>query len=140
MTFEKSCGAIIIRKNQGKIETLLIQMWGGHWSFPKGHVEGEETEVQTAIREIKEETNLDVTIDTRFREVSTYSPKTNVMKDVIFFIAIPKTTDVINQKEEIQQSMWIEISDAIKHVTFENDREILKKAIVYINNHLEEIE
>lgn len=139
MTFEKSCGAIIVRNNDDKLETLLIQMLGGHWSFPKGHVENDETEIQTAIREIKEETNLDVTIDTRFREVSTYSPKTNVMKDVIFFIAIPKTTNVINQKEEIQQSMWMEINEALNQVTFDNDREILKKAIIYINNHLEEI-
>lgn len=139
MTFEKSCGAIIVRNNDDKLETLLIQMWGGHWSFPKGHVENDETEIQTAIREIKEETNLDVTIDTRFREVSTYSPKTNVMKDVIFFIAIPKTTKVINQKEEIQQSMWMEINEALNQVTFDNDREILKKAIIYINNHLGEI-
>ena len=56
---EKSCGCIIIEN--GKV--LLIQQTKGHWGFPKGHVEAFETESETAIREVKEETNLDVKID-----------------------------------------------------------------------------
>jgi len=138
MTFEKSCGAIIIKIEGAKIYTLLIQMWGGHWSFPKGHVENNETEIETAKREIKEETNLDVVLDTRFREVSTYSPKINVIKDVVFFIGIAKCDNVINQASEVKDSKWVEITDALNLVTFENDRKILKSAIIYINNHFKE--
>ena len=60
MKFEKSCGAIVYRKTQNQIDLLLIKnRYGGHWSFPKGHVEGAETEMQTALREVKEETGLD---------------------------------------------------------------------------------
>ena len=45
MQHEKSCGAIVYRKFHGNIELLLIKNQnGGHWSFPKGHVEGAETE------------------------------------------------------------------------------------------------
>lgn len=135
MTFEKSCGAVIIRKKTTNIETLIIQMLGGHWSFPKGHVEKDETEVETALREIKEETNLDVVIDTRFREITTYSPKPEVLKDVIYFIAIPKTTEVIIQKEELQSAKWLEIHEALNLVTYEDDKKILKKAIKYIENN-----
>ena len=62
MTHEKSCGAIVYRRYHGNIEILLIKhINSGHWSFPKGHVEEGETEVETAQREIKEETNLDFT-------------------------------------------------------------------------------
>ena len=49
---EKSCGCIIINKNK----VLLIKQTKGHWGFPKGHVEKDETEIETAIREVKEET------------------------------------------------------------------------------------
>ena len=64
MMHEKSCGAIVYRKSHGNIEILLIKhVNSGHWSFPKGHVEGTETEVETAKREIKEETAIDVLID-----------------------------------------------------------------------------
>lgn len=137
MKFEKSCGAIIIKRNSGKIETLLIQMLGGHWSYPKGHVEDNETEVETALREIKEETNLDVIIDTRFREITTYSPKPGVIKDVIYFLAFAKTLDVKVQEEEVANYEWIDINDAIKLITFEEDRKIFKKAIRFINEILE---
>lgn len=137
MKFEKSCGAIIIKRNSGKIETLLIQMLGGHWSYPKGHVEDNETEVETALREIKEETNLDVIIDTRFREITTYSPKPGVIKDVIYFLAFAKTLDVKVQEEEVANYEWIDINDAIKLITFEEDRKIFRKAIRFINEILE---
>ena len=61
MTYEKSCGAIVYRKYHGNTEILLIKhINSGHWSFPKGHVENDETEPETAIREIKEETGLDI--------------------------------------------------------------------------------
>ena len=56
---EKACGCIIIENGQ----VLLIQQTEGHWGFPKGHVEEGETELETAIREVKEETNLDVEVD-----------------------------------------------------------------------------
>ena len=54
MKNEKSCGCIII--DNGKV--LLVKQTAGHWGFPKGHVETNETEIETAIRETKEETNL----------------------------------------------------------------------------------
>ena len=55
MLHEKSCGAIVYRKYHGNTEILLIKhINSGHWSFPKGHVEGDETEEETAKREIME--------------------------------------------------------------------------------------
>ena len=68
MLHEKSCGAIVYRKYHGNTEILLIKhINSGHWSFPKGHVEGDETEEETAKREIMEETGIDVNLDTTFR-------------------------------------------------------------------------
>ena len=79
MKFEKSCGAIVYRKNRSQIELLLIKnRYGGHWSFPKGHVEGQETEIQTALREVKEETGLDINIQKGFRQMVEYYPKPNI--------------------------------------------------------------
>ena len=70
MLHEKSCGAIVYRKYHGNTEILLIKhINSGHWSFPKGHVEGDETEEETAKREIMEETGIDVNLDTTFREI-----------------------------------------------------------------------
>ena len=86
MIFEKSCGAIVYRKFHGNTELLLIKHAnGGHWSFPKGHVEPGETELETAAREIREETGIEVIIDPTFREIVSYSPKKDTQKDVIYF-------------------------------------------------------
>lgn len=88
MKKEISCGAVIARQTENGREILLIRhVNGGHWAFPKGHMEGNETESETALREIREETGLTVTLDTCFRAVVTYSPKPDVMKDVIYFAA-----------------------------------------------------
>ena len=136
MKLEKSCGAIVIRNNNNIIETLIIRMLGGHWSYPKGHVEPNETEIETAIREVKEETNLDVTIDTRFREMTTYSPKPEVLKDVIYFIGIAKNNDVKIQDTELSDAKWVTLDEALEYITFDEDKKILKKAKKFISEKL----
>ncbi len=136
MKKEKSCGAIVYKILKNKVLFLLLKHNRGHWSFPKGHVENEETEEQTALREIKEETNLDVIIDTNFRKTSTYSPKENVMKDVIFFVAKLKENNEEEkaQESEIETLGWFSYEEALKTITYENDKKVLTEANDYIRS------
>ena len=131
---EKSCGAVIWRKCEGGHEYLLAQHGAKHWSFPKGHVENDETEVETAKREILEETGLTADIDTNFREVVTYYPKPNVIKDVVFFIATPTGGEEHAQEEEIRQLGWFSFEDSLPLVTFATDIDVLKAAEEYITS------
>ena len=129
MVNEKSCGAIVYRKFHGNTEILLIKhVNSGHWSFPKGHVENDETEIETAIREIKEETGLDVIIDPTFRETVSYSPRKDTQKIVVYFIAKAKSYDFTPQEEEIAEIKWVEIGRAASVLTYENDRSIVNRA------------
>ena len=133
MTTEKSCGALVFRRFHGNTELLLIKHAnGGHWSFPKGHVEAGETEEETALREIKEETGIDVIVDSSFREVISYSPKKDTQKDVIYFIARAVTYDFIPQEEEISQIRWVEINRAHTVLTYDNDKQLVNKAKLLI--------
>ncbi|MEG2814099.1 MAG: NUDIX domain-containing protein, partial [Oscillospiraceae bacterium] len=135
MQYEKSCGAIVYRKHHGNIELLLIKNAnGGHWSFPKGHVEEGETEEQTALREIMEETSIEVTLDASFREVITYAPKRDVVKDVVYFLAKALTYDYIPQIEEISKIKWVEINNAQQILSYDNDRQIVAKAKLIIKD------
>ena len=136
MKKEKSCGAICYKVEKGTIYYLLIKQRKGHIAFPKGHVEPGETEEETAIREIKEETNADVLIDTNFRMTSTYSPKEHVMKDVIIFIGKVITSNIITQDEEVANAMYMTYEDAMKNLSYERDKEILKEANVYISTKI----
>ena len=135
MQHEKSCGAIVYRKFHGNIELLLIKNQnGGHWSSPKGHVEGTETEEETAVREIMEETGIQVALDTSFRHVITYAPKKETTKDVIYFLARALTYDYTPQEEEIAQIKWVEINHATSILSYDNDRQLVTLAKEQIKN------
>ena len=130
MKFEKSCGAIVYRKNRSQIELLLIKnRYGGHWSFPNGHMEGQETEIHTALREVKEETGIDINIQKGFRQMVEYYPKPNIRKQVVYFLGEAKTTQFKRQEEEISRIIWTEIHKAYHMVTFKNDRDLISIAM-----------
>lgn len=137
--YEKSVGAIIyFIDEQQKIYYLVQQhVNGNHWAFAKGHVEANETEEETALREIEEETGItEVTLDMKFRESNVYSPKENVEKEVIYFTAeTSKATAfaVENQEIEIQEILFLPYEAAIDQVTFPNDKLILEKAHLYLS-------
>lgn len=130
MKYEKSCGAVIFDGDK----VLVIQQTEGHWGFPKGHVEEGETEIETATREIKEETNLDVEINEKYRYAERYFPAEDVEKDVIYFIAKKIGGNIVAQAEEVQSIEWLDIGDAMKKLTYESSKNVLRKAIRDLNN------
>lgn len=127
--FEKSCGGIIFYKNRASTRILLVKNNNGrYWSFPKGHIEIGETEKETAAREIKEETSLDVEIIDGFREVSEYCPFGKIRKKVVFFLAQAFTDNVKPQIEEIAEFTWVDLQQARKLCAYDNDLRIINKA------------
>ena len=136
MPVEKSAGAIIFRKEEGKTYYLLLHYPGfraktTHWDFPKGQIEKGEDLVQTAKREIAEETGIKrIKIVDGFRETMKYYFKwkgKGVMKFVTFFLAETKTKKVVISWEHIGYK-WLPYKAAIDQLTFKNAKEILKKA------------
>ena len=136
MKKEKSCGAVLYFIKDNKRLYLIEQMNLGHFSMVKGHVEGNETEVETALREIKEETNLDAKIDTNFRHVITYSPKEDSIKDVIYFVGEILSYDVKEQPEEVRKVLFLEYEEAYNILTYESDKETIKLADEYLKNKI----
>ncbi|BDR57226.1 bis(5'-nucleosyl)-tetraphosphatase [Xylocopilactobacillus apis] len=135
MTLEISTGAVVYRKNKGKIEYLLEQSATSHfWGFPKGHVEGNETDQEAAEREIREETGLNVHVDTNdFREVDEYPLANGNQKRTIIYLAeVQGNPKLIKQDVEISHLDWFNYEDARTTLTYETLKLILKKA----NNYL----
>ena len=95
-----------------------------------------ETEKETAIREIKEETNIDALVDTNFRMVSKYSPAKGIIKDVVFFVATPISEEVVAQPEEIELALWCDYYKARRTVNFRQNKVILKNAFNYIRKNV----
>ncbi len=104
MIYEKSCGAVVYRLENGRRLYLVERTPSGKTVLPKGHVEAGETEAETARREIWEETHLVVSLDTSFREIAKYSPKPESEKTVVFFLAQPVSCDARPQPEEVDRN------------------------------------
>lgn len=137
--YEKSCGAVILYKEKGAEEASILlvkNQKGRFWSFPKGHVELWENEKETAVREIKEETDLDVEILDNFREISDYCPFGKIRKRVVFFLAAAKSNRVKIQESEIESYTWVKLSEAKKVCTYDNDLRVIDKAREYYEDHL----
>lgn len=130
---EKACGAVIYKYEEDELKFLLIKQTNDVWGFSKGHVEENEEEVETALREIKEETNLDVEINSEYRNSIEYIiDGKNILKQVVYFLATPKTTDVKKQESEIVDIKWLNFEDSLNTLTYDNVKEVLKDAKSFI--------
>jgi bis(5'-nucleosidyl)-tetraphosphatase len=130
MLSEKSCGAVVYAKNS-EIKYLLLQYEAGHWDFVKGNVEEGETEQQTTVRELKEETGIaDAHFIDSFKQRISYFYKRHgvtVHKEVIFFLMETPTTEVKLSFEHIGFE-WLTYEGAMRRLTFKNARDVLQKA------------
>lgn len=135
MAIEITSGAVVYRKNTGKIEYLLLesQNKGRFWGFPKGHVEGNETLEETAKREIKEETQLVLPIDTSFHVYTEYDlPNGNRKQMTLYTADLTQSEDIHLQAEEIKNCGWFNYADARERLTYNN----LKQLLDQVNDHL----
>ena len=138
MKYEKSCGAVIFRKDADGWNVLLIRhARGKHISFPKGHMEPGELESQTAEREVFEETGLKVKVDRRYRAENRYNIRSDIQKLVVIFAAVTSQMEIIPQPEEIAEAKWYPVEEALSRLTYERDRKILRAALVHIEKYYE---
>ena len=133
--FEKSCGAIVYTVEDDGIKYLLVEEAGGSHSFPKGHMENGETERETALREIREETDLEVSLIDDFRISEQYRPaeKPGVAKQVVYFLA--EYTDEsprVIRPDEVRSLKSLCLEDALAVLDHEDRKTILLQADEYI--------
>ncbi len=138
MLNEKSCGAVVCSRNNSELMYLLLQYEAGHWDFVKGNVEKGETEQETALRELREETGItDARFVNNFRQSISYFYKRKgslVRKEVIFFLIETKTTKIQLSFEHIGFE-WLPFEQAMIKLTFKNARDVLQKANDYLKSY-----
>lgn len=130
---EKSAGIVIF----DGARYLLLRYDAGHWDLPKGHVEIGESEHEAALRELQEETGLSAVMVPGFEErihyVFTKGGKP-VKKEVVFFVGKPIGADVV-LSDEHNDFAWLAFDDAVKKLTFETAREVLRKADAFLKKN-----
>ncbi|MCX8192967.1 MAG: NUDIX domain-containing protein [Nitrososphaeria archaeon] len=136
MIEERSAGAVVFYISENlKIEYLLLHYEAGHWDFPKGAIEVGENEVDTARREVWEETGIDnIEIIPNFRrEIKYFYKKLGelVKKEVVFYLARSNTKEV-RLSYEHKGYIWLEYPEAMRKLTFNTARNVLEAAHMYL--------
>ncbi|MGV8085851.1 MAG: bis(5'-nucleosyl)-tetraphosphatase [Candidatus Bilamarchaeum sp.] len=135
---EKSCGIVLFSYNHlSERRFLVLRYQEGHWDFPKGHVEPNESEQETALRELFEETGIkEIDFIGNFRERVEYSfimKGKKITKEVLYFLAKTDNLEQIKLSNEHLSFEWLSYQDAIERITYPNAKEVLQKAEYLLN-------
>ena len=131
--FEKTGGAVMFTEKDGERRYLLIKNESGHIGFPKGHTDYGETELDTAKREVFEETGLEFIQYGDFRNEYTYLTREKSVKTGVFFIGHYEYREPVIQQDEILDDWLLPYGKAMELLNFPEDRELLAHAEKYIN-------
>ena len=136
MREEVSAGIILFNEIVDK-EFLLLNYPSKHWDFVKGKMEKDETPLETALRETKEETGIsDVEFIDGFKEeieYNFYADKQEIHKKVIFFLGKTKTIEIILSHEHLD-FIWLDFDNALEKITYKNAKNLLKKSRNFLDN------
>lgn len=134
---EKSCGALVYLKKDSEKLYLILHYKAGHWDFVKGNIEMNETEKETVVRELREETGITTAyFIENFRERIEYYYRRQgeiVRKEVIFYL-METNTELITISFEHIGSIWLNYTQAMERLTFKSAKNLLNKVNEFLNN------
>ncbi|WP_029906098.1 bis(5'-nucleosyl)-tetraphosphatase [Mycoplasmopsis opalescens] len=128
---EFSRGLVLFKKIDDMWKVLLVKQINDNYGFPKGHVIGEESDIETALRETREEVGItDIIVFNEFNYTTVYFVEmNNNYKEVIYFLAIQKSDEKIKiLPSEIKEANYYDFKSALKIISHKDNKKILKKA------------
>jgi 8-oxo-dGTP pyrophosphatase MutT (NUDIX family) len=121
---------VVLREGEGGTEVVIAGR-EGMWVLPKGTPDRDERIEQTATREVREETGLDVRIVRPLGTIEYWFalPRQRVHKTVHFFLMEPLGGDVSRHDHEYEEVRWVPAEEARRLLTFDTYREMLDRAL-----------
>jgi 8-oxo-dGTP pyrophosphatase MutT (NUDIX family) len=133
MDREQSFGVVPFRHIEDRVEFLLVKHRAGHWGFPKGHPEGDETPPQSALRELLEETGLAAALldAPPLEEHYVYRFKGRLRnKTVTYFVGeVAAEAEATPQEAEVSQLAWGDAEATRQRLSFKEGRRLLDRAL-----------
>ena len=135
MQYIKSCGFIAYKTLKNANYYLVIRSLNGDVGFPKGHMETGESEIETATRELKEETNIEVNVTDGFRRQIEYPMPgcADTIKQSVYFLGECISDNIICQKTEVENADFLPFDKALELLTFEDTKKMLKDAEEFLS-------
>jgi 8-oxo-dGTP pyrophosphatase MutT (NUDIX family) len=141
MKTEVSAGGVIVRKREGSWEVLLICDPKGKWTFPKGHLEADESHLDTAIREIGEEVGLhDLTYLADLTPVEYLFTRDGLIKKTVHFFLFTTLgeTPLIPQLDEgITDAVWVSLDEAVGQIGYpKTNKPIIQEVLTHLSSSI----
>ena len=137
---QHSAGGVVYRLREGQVEVALILVGPKErWQLPKGTAKAAETQEETALREVREETGLVADLQALLDQIDYWfyaakaGGKARMHKFVTFYLMRYRSGDVSDHDHEVVDARWVEINQAIECLAFESERKIMRKALEKIN-------
>jgi bis(5'-nucleosidyl)-tetraphosphatase len=135
MKREFSAGSIVYYIENEKAPDYLVLYYGAnHWDFPKGKLEPGETNEMAAVREVKEETGLDIILNKGFEYQISYKFRMGdelVSKQVVFFTSRVETKNVVISHEH-SGFVWLPYEKMRQILTYDNSVKLLDSAHAFV--------
>lgn len=134
MQYEVSSGAVVFTRKENNIYFVIVKSLDGYYGFPKGHIEGSETEEKTALREVYEETGIRAKIIDGFRTTDEYTipNKKEIIKKVIYFVAEYDNQQICCKEDELEGTYLMKYEEAMGTFYFNSSKRILREVKNFI--------
>src|SRR5579884_3376736 len=139
-TRAESCGGVVYRGTPGSIEVCLVgRAESGIWALPKGTPNQGESREETALRETREETGLEVRILEPIDSITYWFVlrTSRVCKTVYYYLMVAVGGDTSLHDPEYDRVAWFPIEEALKVMTYPNELEIVRRARDLIDRRFE---
>ena len=125
----------MVYRKAGDHRLYLLLQNAGRWDFPKGGVEKGESEIQTVVREVEEETGIkDLKLLPGFRKVIDYFYRRdgkNIHKQVVYLLGTTREEQVRISFEH-QGFGWFAYANALEQASYDNSKVTLKEAEAFL--------
>ena len=133
-----SAGGVVYRRVDGQIEAVLCgRSTPVRWSLAKGTPDEGETLEETALREVREETGLDVTLDSTLGSIEYWfadrQSETHYHKTVHFYLMKAVGGDTDRHDPEFDVVRWFPFEEALRIAAYPNEAQVLRRALELIS-------
>jgi 8-oxo-dGTP pyrophosphatase MutT (NUDIX family) len=131
-----SAGGVVHRTVDGRLQLLLVHRRNPRlWALPKGTPDSGETIEETALRETREETGLEVAIERQLRSIRYFFVRgtTRFHKTVHFFLMRPIGGALDDHDAEFDEVRWVEVEEALAILNHDTERSVVEEAVAALS-------